>query len=143
MIGTNIILPERSLASVEPLRWKMLVKLHIPKYKGALIIPDTMKKGDTTREASHGIIVKRGGKVEDFEVGAEVALDPSLDIRNPWRCFHDGQDHYMLCDQSDVIAIIFREKTNKIQDQEAVEANCNIVKAAAGMADRPASSEIK
>lgn len=113
MIGKNTYLPERDPATVTPIRWKILLLLPEDKWDSPIIRPDTLKKGDTTKQAFTATIFKAGDLVitynEAFVEGATVVIDPSIDIMNPSRAFRwkEGKKerHYVLCDCSDIIAV--------------------------------------
>ena len=118
MIGANTIIPERDLAKVEPIRFKILVEVQPERPKSTLVhMPDTIKQGDTSRRAFWARIVKVGPLVKGTAPGLRVALDPSLDENSAMRCFKWEGKKYMLADVSDIIMV--QEEVNAEKASEA------------------------
>ena len=111
MIGKSSVLAERDPEKVDPLRWKILVKLAKEEWKSPIHRPDNIKQGDTTRLCIQAEIVKMGRLAPEFtdeaefKVGLFVVLDPSLDVNNRQRAFTWKGHKFMLCDASDIIAV--------------------------------------
>lgn len=108
------LLPEIDLPQVTPLRYHILGKLLSAKRKApkGLHLPDQAKEIQEHTSANRLEVVAFGDRVERsrtaedlIHTGVEVAIDESISVDDPNRCFQSGGEVYVLFDVGSVVGV--------------------------------------
>jgi chaperonin GroES len=123
------VIPERDLSDVIPMRFNLIVKLHVEKEISEFIVmPESVKKHKDSTRGWFGVVMAVGESIPKMrqlvgtiKPGMMCIFDESVSIDDPNRCFDWKGDRYVMFDIETVMGVVKKDKIEMLGDRVLIQ----------------------